>query len=254
MKLITLDDGDSEIFKPFRNLKYNISDDYIVVDGSQTLENLLLKGATPEYIVATNEYYDTNRILPNCSLYVCDRRTLKDIVGFNVHQGVMALFKNIPFVAPSELSYRILCLNGLSSAENVGTIARSCTSFEIDSLLFDSKTISPYSRRAVRVSMGHFYDLKVSRSENLVTTLGELKKNGYTIIGSRNSPNSISLKDYQFPRKFVLIIGAEGKGMDVEIEEAADVNLRIDLKAGVDSLNAAQACSIMLYAQSLMKQ
>lgn len=254
MKLIEIGESNHEILKPFRDLKYNISDKYIVVDGSQTLENLILKGAIPQYIVATHEYYDTNRMLPNCPLYVCDRSTLKEVVGFNVHQGVMALFKNIPFVTPSELSDRILCLNGLSSAENVGTIARSCTSFEIDSFLFDSKTISPYSRRAVRVSMGHFYDLKVSRTENLVATLDELKKNGHTIIGSRNSPNSISLNDYQFPQRFVLIIGAEGQGMDSEIEEIADINLRIDLKAGIDSLNAAQACSIMLYAQSLMKQ
>ena len=247
MNLIKLDDPESELFAPFRSLKHNQSEDYIVVDGSQTLENLLLKGAQPRYIIGTKEYYESRELLPNCPLYISERLLLKNIVGFNVHQGVMALFNKRAFCKIEDLSNRILCLNGLTSAENVGTIVRSCTAFMFDSLIFDHKTISPYSRRAVRVSMGHFHDLRIHQSLELEHTLQKLKMLGYTLIGTRNCSSSRSLKNFIFPPKFVLVIGSEGRGMDEEIESFLDINLKIDIKSGVDSLNAAQAASILLY-------
>lgn len=246
MNLIRLDDPASPLLAPFVNLKYNKSEDYIVVDGSQTLENLLLKGAIPLYIIATPEYFETHTQLPACALYVSDRAFLKSVVGFSVHQGVLALFAKIPPVALTEMGDRILCLNGLTSAENVGTIVRSAVAFEVDSVLTDYKTISPYSRRAVRVSMGHFFDIKHYESSSLVQDLLMLKNLGYVLIGTRNALNSLDLKDFSFPQKFALIIGSEGRGMDQEIESIMDVMVKIKIKSGIDSLNAAQACSILL--------
>ena len=246
MNLIRLDDPTSSLLAPFVNLKYNKSEDYIVVDGSQTLENLLLKGATPLYIIATPEYFESRSQQPDCPLYVSERAFLKSVVGFSVHQGVLALFAKIPPVALSEMGDRVLCLNGLTSAENVGTIVRSAVAFEVDSILTDFKTISPYSRRAVRVSMGHFFDIKHYESKSLVEDLLLLKSFGHMLIGTRNSQDSIELKNFCFPHKFALIIGSEGKGMDQEIEAIMDVMIKIKIKSGIDSLNAAQACSIVL--------
>lgn len=246
MNLIALEDPTSSLFAPFVNLKYNKSEDYIVVDGSQTLENLLLKGATPLYIIATPEYYENHTQLPACPLYVSDRNFLKTIVGFNVHQGVLALFAKIAPVPLTEMGDRILCLNGLTSAENVGTIIRSAIAFEVDCVLTDYKTISPYSRRAVRVSMGHFFDIKHYESTSLVEDLLRLKSLGYTLIGTRNAPNSQELNDFIYPQKFALIIGSEGRGMDQEVEAVVDVLVKIKIRSGIDSLNAAQACSIFL--------
>lgn len=247
MNLIEISDSDSELLTPFSNLKSRKHDSHIVVDGSQTLENVLLQGLVPRYIVATSHYYENMQVIPECPLYVAPRELLDSIIGFRLHQGVLALFDKPKLVGLDQLDDRILCLNGLTGPENVGTIVRSLVAFGMRSLVVDAKTVSPYSRRVARVSMGTFNRIQVCEIAETTTALKELKKNGYTVIGTRNAPGSFDIESYEFPKKFVLVIGTEGKGMDEDVEALCDITLKISIEPGVDSLNAAQATSIILH-------
>ncbi len=247
MNLIEVNDPGSEILAPFGNLKNKKHENHIVIDGSQTLENLLLQGATPRYVVATDHFYQNIKTIPQCPLYVAPRELLESLIGFRLHQGVLALFDKPANVALTQLEDRVLCLNGLTGPENVGTIIRSLVAFGMNSLLVDSKTVSPYSRRVARVSMGTYNRIKLCEYGNVTHALESLKKAGYTIIGTRNAPGSQSISTFKFPQKFVLVIGSEGRGMDLEVEALCDVMIKISIEPGVDSLNAAQAASIILH-------
>lgn len=247
MNLIEVTDPSDEILVPFGNLKNKKHQDHIVIDGSQTLENLLLQGATPRYVVATKRFFENIQTIPECPLYVAPRELLESLIGFRLHQGVLALFDKPANVSLSALEDRILCLNGLTGPENVGTIIRSLVAFGMNSLLVDAKTVSPYSRRVARVSMGTFNKIKVCEYTDVATGLKQLKEAGHTIIGTRNTPNSKCISTFKFPEKFVLVIGSEGRGMDQEVEALCDTMLKISIEPGVDSLNAAQAASIILH-------
>ncbi len=247
MNLIEINDLTHEILAPFINLKNKKHDEQIVVDGSQTLENLLLQGACPHYIVATPHFYQNIQTVPNCPLYVAPRELLEKLIGFRLHQGVLAIFDKPKLVPAKDLDNRVLCLNGLTGPENVGTIIRSLVAFGMNSLLVDARTVSPYSRRVARVSMGTFNRIKVCEYTDVTNGLAQLKKDGHVIIGTRNTPNSKCISQFEFPEKFVLVIGSEGKGMDAEVEALCDIMLKISIEPGVDSLNAAQAASIILH-------
>ena len=47
--------------------------------------------------------------------------------------------------------------------------------------------------------------------------------------------------------KFCLIMGNEGRGVSLEVQELAEKNLYIPMKKEVESLNVGVACSILLY-------
>jgi tRNA(Leu) C34 or U34 (ribose-2'-O)-methylase TrmL len=51
-------------------------------------------------------------------------------------------------------------LDEISSAENIGSIARSAAALGVNSYLTPSQAPHPYGRRAIRVSMGYISMLK----------------------------------------------------------------------------------------------
>ncbi|TNF01067.1 MAG: hypothetical protein EP326_05285, partial [Deltaproteobacteria bacterium] len=97
------------------------------------------------------------------------------------------------------------------------------------------------------VGMGNTFFLNFYESHDLRSDLLELKDFGYQIIGTANESNSISLRDFKFPRDSALIIGSEGDGMDEEIKACSDVLLKIPMIEGVQHFNAACASAVFLY-------
>ncbi|MFN3781936.1 MAG: TrmH family RNA methyltransferase, partial [Candidatus Kapaibacteriota bacterium] len=145
-----------------------------------------------------------------------------------------------------QLSNRVVALNKINNSENVGQIVRICRAFGFDSLLVDERTTSPFLRRAVRVSMGNVFYLKVRRANNFFDELNWLKQNGYKIISCEVTSNSLSIFDFYFPDKFVLVFGNEDAGISSEVLKVSDSIIEIPIERDVDSLNVAVATAITL--------
>ncbi len=62
---------------------------------------------------------------------------LREIVGFNIHQGLMAVAKVPPERSPDESTEPrlLVALDGLRISENVGVIVRNCAAFGVDAIL-----------------------------------------------------------------------------------------------------------------------
>ena len=172
---------------------------------------------------------------------------MKKIVGHKIHQGIMALIDKPDFINFEDISGNVVVLNGLTSPENVGSIVRSCAAFNIRTIIIDDKTCSPFLRRCIRVSTGNIFNINIYKSIDLKKDLITLKNRGYSLISTANLENAISLDEFKFPKKSMLIIGSEGYGIDKKILELSDKILKIDINKEVTSLNASIATSIILY-------
>jgi tRNA G18 (ribose-2'-O)-methylase SpoU len=196
-------------------------------------------------ILCTNEFALRHQ-LSGENVFIADKKILECIAGFKIHFEVLFLAQKPEDSKLLELDDKIILLNGLTSPENVGSIVRSSAAFEINSIIVDDKTCSPFLRRCIRVSMGNVFSMKTYRSINLRRDIAQLKDAGYTIIGTANIANSHNLVDYIFPKKCVLIIGSEGNGMDLELINICDIILRISINQQVAHLNAANAATVFL--------
>jgi len=202
---------------------------------------------------ASNDFYSKSSNLlnhfefKNCLFFSASKNLMQKIVGHKLHNGVMALAEKPKSLELFELLPPYLILNGLTDPENVGTIIRSSAAFNINSIIVDSKTCSPYLKRCIRVSMGHVLKTKIFYSKNLLSTIDKLKANNTEIIGTTNRDANISLSKYNFIKNSALIIGSEGEGVDQDIKNVCDALIRITLNKNVSSINAANAASIFLY-------
>jgi len=237
--------------KEFISLKQSsIDENYVVVESKTVFKKLFNTNTKIHKVFTTVENIDfIKKLCPNIDfpIYTASNEIMKKIVGHKIHQGMMAVIDKPKFISYEEITGNVVVLNGLSSPENVGSIVRSCAAFDIDTLIIDEKTCSPFIRRCIRVSTGNLFNINVYKSSELEKDLKNLQNSGYKVITTANSPEAISLHKYSFPKNSAVVIGSEGYGADKEIFDLSDTVLKIDINEEVTSLNAAIAASIVLY-------
>ena len=108
------------------------------------------------------------------AVFLAEQDLLWEIVGFNIHQGIMAVAR-----VPAELlladlppEHLLLALDGIRIAENAGVIVRNCAALGAHAILVGETSCSPYLRRAVRSSMGAIFRMPVLHVACLAEVLG----------------------------------------------------------------------------------
>lgn len=200
-------------------------------------------------ILASENFLKRHR-LQGENVFFADPNILESVAGFKIHHDVLFLAEKPADFPLNQLDKRIILLNGLSSPENVGSIVRSAAGFNINSIIVDEKTCSPYLRRCIRVSTGNAFAMKTHHSINVRGDLKKLRELGYHIISTANVEGSIDIQQFSFPDKCVVIIGSEGHGIDQDILTNSDSVVKININSQVAHLNAANAATIFLFKMS----
>lgn len=246
---------DHDDFILFKSLKESalFNSNRMIVESQKVLLKLfksnisIHKVLVSENFILKNPNFFENSKLDQNNIYVIPDDISENIKGHNWHNGVMALTDRPKNLEITELAPPYLILNGLTSPENVGTIIRTACAFGIKSVLIDSKTVSPFNRRCIRVSIGNIFEMKVRKSENLIEDLEKLKDQKIKILVAANEEKSVDIDEFIFPRDCAVIIGSEGHGVDLNVREKADGTIKIPISNSVAHLNASCATSILLY-------
>ncbi len=236
-------------FKSIRDTNIR-SQNILIAESEKVVLKLLNSKLKINKLFVTPEFYKNNSQLKSLSedqIFVAEQEIMETIVGHRLHQGIMASAQRPDNISLQELDRKILILNGLSSPENVGTIIRTAAGFNINSVIVDAKTVSPYLRRCIRVSMGNIFSMKIHFTEDLEVTIKELQNNDYQIFSTANEKGAIELKHVEFSSKAAIITGSEGHGIDRSILDLSNSIVRIPMDETVAHLNAACATAIFLY-------
>lgn len=230
--------------------KSNVDDEQVVVESKNVFKKLFENNIKIHKIFITPEHLDF--IKENCKdidfpIYTSTTALMKEIVGYKIHQGMIALIDKPKYINFEEIEGDVFVLNSLTSPENVGSIVRSCAAFNVKTLIIDEKTCSPFIRRCIRVSTGNLFNINVYKSGDLKNDLLALQQQDYQILSTANAENAVSLSEYNFTSKSAIIIGNEGFGVEKEIMEISNDILKIDISEHVTSLNASIAASIILF-------
>jgi TrmH family RNA methyltransferase len=249
IKIKNIEDPRVQEFKSLRDSNVK-TEGLLIAESYKVVLKLLNSNFEVLKLFITKEFFDENHSQINISednIFYADHSIMEKIVGHRLHHGIMASAHRPNNVPLTDLGKRILILNGLSSPENVGTIIRTAAGFNINSVIIDSKTCSPYLRRCIRVSMGNIFNMNIHFCKDLKSTLIDLQESKYSIYATANIEGATDLKDVVFNERSAFITGSEGHGIDSEIITASDEVIRIPMNETVAHLNAACATSIVLY-------
>jgi tRNA G18 (ribose-2'-O)-methylase SpoU len=157
----------------------------------------------------------------------------------------MKKFEHLRHKPPRELAEPrplIIACSPLRSHVNLSTILRTAGCCGVQQVIATGNAkVDPKIARdgAEQVT------LKVKRS--LPPVLKKLKAEGYQLIGLEQTTNSSNLHDYAFPRKCVLVIGAEREGLSQDCLDLLDAVVEIPVWGLPFSYNVATATSMCLY-------
>lgn len=238
------------LYHQFRENAFR-ADGSFIADSPKVVNLLLEEDIEAKSILATQEYYDENHTLieklKDVTLYLADKEQMQNIVGHKIHHNVMMHGIRPKEIPLAELGDNIIMLDEISSTQNIGAIARSAAAIGIDSYLVPTYGPHPYSRRALRVSMGHISMLKMHLYSDIKETIKALKQKGYRIYAAEVTEDSTPLNDVKITEKWVLLMGHEGSGLSNEVIALCDEVVTIEMMPGIKSFNVGIAASLMMY-------
>jgi tRNA G18 (ribose-2'-O)-methylase SpoU len=227
---------DFELFSSLRGRRH--PEGTFIGDGDKVVRRML-KTTRVERILCTPDWVQKLPIPDGIDVRVAPLSRLISIVGFRLHQGLMAL-GTIPPEKPPVGSFH-LALDGLANAENVGAILRSCAAFGVDGVILGPGTASPWLRRAVRVSLGAPLVVPVHTSPDLAATVRGLNAYAAHIHGDRRDYRSV---DYS--KSVCLVLGSEPNGVTDEVLRACKGVIYIPMASEWDCLNVAASAAVLL--------
>ena len=258
IKIDNINVDELKIYHQLRDAGFR-SDNSFIADSPKVVNILLETEIVVKSILATQEYYDefeellASKNIPK--LYLASKSEMQSIVGHKIHHNCMMHGIRPNPVKLEDLGEQVIMLDTITSTENVGSIARSAAALGIDSYMLPKEAPHPFSRRALRVSMGHASLLKTYIYEDIFQTIKELKLAGYRVYAAEISEGSTYLSNVITPKKWVLIMGHEGKGISQKVLDLCDEVVTIEMQEGIKSLNVSVAASIIMYSfkQDLLK-
>ena len=244
---------------PFRSMRAqfdHLHDGVFVAEGEKVVRRLLESNCEVVSVLLPPkwqaEYEPLLAARPeNIDLFVTDREVLKHLTGFSTFQGLLGLARvpaPVPLMDLTRLPEPrlVVALDGLTNAENVGTVVRNLVALGGQALVVGETSAHPYLRRAVRSSMGGVFKVPYAVSSRLVESLEELRRGGVRCVAAHPHTVQRWLWDVDFNQPTCLVLGAEGEGIRPEVLAACDEVVALPMSNGVDSLNVANAAAVFL--------
>ncbi len=159
-------------------------------------------------------------------------------------QGVVAVAEWAPLTEMPDTAQRILVLEGVSDPGNAGTLIRTAAGFGIDAVVLTAGSCDPANPKALRASAGAAFSIPVAVTE-LATVLDQLAGRDVATIGATATGGEVP---EPVGEPWALFVGSEAHGLAEETTERMQHLAEIPLSPAVESLNAAAAGAILLYA------
>lgn len=207
-------------------------------------------------------------------VFVAEQSVLNEVVGFNIHRGILAAGIRPRPTPLEQLLQRpgpFVILEDLFNHDNIGSIFRNAAALGGAgvTVLLSPRTADPLYRKALRVSTGHALLIPWARLEEWPGDLDRLREAGVRLLAMTPGEGSREVREVtggwsrsgsgggEVPRqpRIGIMMGTEGPGLTEAAMARADERVRIDMPPGpsgapADSLNVAVAAAIALFALS----
>ncbi len=255
MKKIT--SPDNEIYKSFARLykrKHRDREGLYVIEGINLIEEAVKNGAALRSIFVRDDFEisaleritgDKEKDVP---VYILSKALFDRTADTETPQGVAAVSEK-PECSEErffEETDNVIVLDRLQDPGNIGTVIRTADAAGFAGAVIIKGTADMFSPKTVRAAAGSLYRVHLLFADSPEDAVERLREHGRRIICT--SPYAEKLfYDADMAEKAALVIGNEANGVCTELQDAADVNVRLPMEGTIESLNAAVAAAVVMY-------
>ncbi|MEA5447209.1 23S rRNA (guanosine(2251)-2'-O)-methyltransferase RlmB [Leptolyngbya sp. CCNP1308] len=184
-----------------------------------------------------------------------DTNRLNQITSGATHQGIAAqaaahayhdLDKMIETALGAAKVPVIIAADSITDPHNLGAIIRTAEALGAQGIVIPQRRAVGITATVAKVATGALESLPVARVVNLKRALDTLKEKGFWIYGL-SSEASQPVHRTTFDRPTVIVVGAEGSGLSLTVQQSCDTLVSVPLRGTVPSLNASVATGMALY-------
>jgi 23S rRNA (guanosine2251-2'-O)-methyltransferase len=176
------------------------------------------------------------------------------------HQGFVArvtprvslTLEELLEIAQREDDVRVLALDGVLDPHNLGAILRAAECFGITAVLWSRNRAAPVGPVVSKVSVGASELVPLCPVANLHRAIEALKELGVWSVGAMVARDAEPVASFKPPRKWLVVMGSEGEGIQRLIADSLDFRLYIPMLGEIDSLNVSQATAVFLHSLTSM--
>ena len=178
---------------------------------------------------------------------------LDALSSHGAHQGIAC--QAAPF-AYAELSDVIACagegdalvllLDHVTDQGNLGAIVRSAEVVGAAGVIIPKARAAGVGVGAFKTSAGAVLHLPIAQVSNLAAAIETLKEHGFWVGGSTEHAHD-SVWDAPMGGRICLVMGSEGSGISRLVLDRCDFTCKLPQRGRVESLNVAQAATVMCY-------
>lgn len=137
-----------------------------------------------------------------------------------------------------------LIAHNIRSAENIGSLFRTCDSLGISKLWITGYSPTPDHPRVEKTALGAERIVEWGHSTDVEFVIHRLKEDGYRIVGLELDRRSVDLLDYHGPDRIALLLGNEVEGISPSLLDLCDDVVAIRQQGKKESLNVGVAAAI----------
>lgn len=172
-----------------------------------------------------------------------------------VHQGIALEVDPLPQVALDDFLQQmkntspllLAILDQVTDPHNMGAILRSAVAFGVQALIVPEKSspslISPVLAKA---ASGAIENVPIVQVVNLSQAITALKKESFWILGL-DAEGTRPIYQDDLRGRYVIVLGAEGKGMRRLTAESCDILVRLPTSPTFTTLNVSNAAAVAFY-------
>jgi RNA methyltransferase, TrmH family len=227
-----------------------------VVEGIHAVEDLLTR--YPDQILAlvsTHGYLPKGgrdsrvvRVASSTKQYSCSDLQFSRLSDLDAPQGILAVVRQPTWDEGNVLRQpTVLGIFGeeLQDPANVGAIIRTAAALNLSALWLTPESADVYHPKAVRATSGSLLSLPIFIARDVSGLICQ----GCQIFAAEATGNGTVPIDEirQVPRKLILAVGNESRGLSAQLGNQATIRFTIPLSRGVESLNVAATVAIAAF-------
>ena len=214
-----------------------------LVEGRKMVEEALRSRFPVEAVLADEGRMAELSLPEHVPVYVLPEHVLAAVCDTKTPQGVAAVVR---MTNSASLGSRLVALDGVQDPGNVGTIIRTADAAGLDGVLLSAQCADAFSPKVLRATMGSVFRMGIRVTEDLPGELARLKQEGFSVLSSQLDGTPFYERE-PVGERFCLVIGSEGNGVTPEVQQVATHRVKLPMRGGAESLNAAVAAGIMMY-------
>lgn len=245
-----------KLLKSLDRKKVRAETGLFLAEGARLAEEALNHGWAPAYALAGIEALDrpqTNDLLARMKtagarVLTATEKVLATVSQRDNPQTVITAFRQ-KLTTLAELPHdgprRWIALYEVRDPGNLGTVVRSADAAGCDGVILVGQTCDPFSVEAVRATMGSLFAIPMAEASFEEFNAWRKGAGARMIAASMRGTHAHDKANYG--ERSVVLMGNEQAGLPVEVEGQCDELVRIPMMGAADSLNLAQAASLMIY-------